>query len=169
VAPHRDRIHARDRKPAAGRAVYVGASFGDGPAGGGRLNAVASDQSSGAEIGLIVVTDDRLHARDVVAGLDRQRYQYSIVELTNRASVFSDFDTVAAEARGKRPLIVLLDCAFLRGQAEAFAARIVGLQHTMAIECVATRLPPESHRRTLLGMLGVSLFGARTAEIIRIH
>jgi hypothetical protein len=129
------------------------------------------DQSSAAEIELIVVTDDRTHARSLRDGLSRGRYRYSITDIAERGTLLADFEAAVEAVRGKRPVIVFLDCEFLRGQAEMLAARVLELRGAMAIECVATRPPREHHRRTHLRMLGASLFDecAQTAEIIPLH
>lgn len=85
--------------------------------------------------------------------------------------MLSDFETAVEAVRGKLPVVVFLDCESLKGQVEMWAARVLDLRRTMAIECVATRPPAEHHRRTHLRALGASLFDgcAQTAEIIPLH
>jgi hypothetical protein len=129
------------------------------------------DESSEADIALIVVTDDRAHARTLIEALNTGRYQYSVTNITERATLLADFDAAIESARGKRPVIAFLDCGFLRTQAEALAARVLSLKDDMAIECVVTRPPAEHHRRSHLRLLGATLFDDRTrsAEIIPLH
>ena len=127
------------------------------------------DQSSTADVELIIVTDDRAHAESVRNSLSR--YQYAITHIAQRATLLTDFDAAVEAVRGKRPVIVFLDYAFLRGQAETLAARVLELRRAMAIECVATRPPAEHSRRMRLRMLGASLFDdqTRTAEAILLN
>ncbi len=128
------------------------------------------DQLGAIEIELIVVTDDAEHARDLISSLKSARYRYVVSELKARDSVVADFEATIESARGKRPVVVFLDCEFLNGQTEGFAARIFDLQRSMAIECVATRPPPETPRRIHLRRLGVHLFDTdQPAEIIPLH
>jgi|GEM_PF-5845482 len=129
------------------------------------------DESAAAEIELIIVTDDRAYARRLRDDLGRGRYRYTVTDICNRATILPDFEAAVEAVRGKRPVIVFLDCEFLRGQAEMFAARILSLRGAMAIECVATRPPVQHHRRAHLRMLGASLFygHSQTAEIIPLH
>lgn len=128
------------------------------------------DESNAHDVELIIVTDDRAHAQSVGDSLSQGRYRYAITHISHRPSLLADFDAAVESVRGKRPVIVFLDCGFLRGQAEMFAARVLELQRVMAIECVATRPPAEHHRRTHLRMLGASLLeGEQTAEKIPLH
>jgi len=129
------------------------------------------DQPAAVEIDLIVMTDDRAHARDLLAGLDRELHQYTIHQISKRDSMESDLEAAIEDAGGKRPVIVFLDCEFLKGQAEMIAARLLALKRALAIECVATRPPVDGHRRAHLALLGVHLFDgwAPSAEIIPLH
>jgi hypothetical protein len=100
------------------------------------------DQSRTADVELIIVTDDRAHALSVRESLSNGRYRYAFTHLSQSATAVSDLDAAVEAVRGNRPVIVFLDCAFFKGQAETFAARVLELRSTMAIECVATRPPP---------------------------
>lgn len=129
------------------------------------------DLPNAVAIDLILVTDDQAHARDLLAGLDRNKHQYLIREVAKSESMVADLEAVVESARSIRPVIVFLDGEFLRGQVETVAAHILSLKRDMALECVATRPPAEPHRRTHLAMLGVHLFDgfAASAEIIQLH
>lgn len=129
------------------------------------------DDPNGADVELIIVTDDRAHAHIVADSLRHGRYRYAIKYVDQRPTLIRDFEASVESVRGKRPVIVFLDCAFLRGQAEMLAARVLELRRTMAIECVATRPPAEHHRRMHLRMLGASLFDGhtQTAAIVPLH
>lgn len=129
------------------------------------------DESSAADVELIIVTDDWAHAHSIADSLGQGQYRYAIKHIDHRPTLIRDLAAAVESVRGKRPAIVFLDCAFLRGQAEMLAARVLELQRTMAIECVATRPPAEHHRRMHLRMLGASLFDGhmQTAAIIPLH
>jgi len=129
------------------------------------------DESNTADVELIIVTDDRAHGQSIRDSLSGGRYRYAITHIGQRATLLEDFEATVEGVRGKRPAIVFLDCAFLKGQAETWASRILALRRSMAIECVATRPPAEAHRRALLSMLGASLFdgSAPMAQIIPLH
>lgn len=129
------------------------------------------DQVGVVEIDLIIMTDDHEHGHDLRASLTNPRYHYTVTEIADREAMIGEFEAAVEASRGKRPIIVLLDCAFLSGRTESFAARVLELQRSMAIECVVTRPPAELHRRTRLYMLGASLFdsGAPTVEIFPQH
>ncbi|MGD9964907.1 MAG: hypothetical protein AB7T59_00125 [Hyphomonadaceae bacterium] len=129
------------------------------------------DLADSVSIDLIVMTDDRAHARDILAGLDRNQHQYLIREVARRESMLADLEAAVESARGLRPVIVFLDCEFLRGQVEMVAAHILSRKRVMAIECVATRPPAEPSRRMQLAILGVHLFDGFTASsaIIALH
>ena len=129
------------------------------------------DESTIADIELIIVTDDQAHAQSIRDSLSHGRYRYAITHIRHRASLLADFEASVEGVRGQRPVIVFLDCAFLEEQAEVFAARVLELGRAMAIECVATRPPLERHRRMRLRMLGASLYDAeaRTGEVVPLH
>ena len=127
------------------------------------------DQACAVEISLIVVTDDRRHAHALLTSLNWGLYRYQAIEIANRETLFREFDEAVEASRGKRPVIVFLDCAFLRHRAEKLATRVRELQSSMAIECVATRPPAEPHRRKQLSELGASIFdGSEPAPAVRL-
>lgn len=129
------------------------------------------DPPNAVAIDLIVVTDDQAHARDLLAGLDRNRHHYAVSEVSERATLRTDLEAAVGASRGKRPVIVFLDCEFLREQVEMVSAHILSMKRVMAIECVGTRPPAEPYRRRHLAMLGVHLFDGFTpsAECIALH
>lgn len=132
---------------------------------------MSDDRSNGPDVELIIVTDDRAHAQSVRDSLSTGRYRYATTHLDQRETLVADFEAAVEDVRGKRPVIVFLDCAFLAGNAETFAARVLKLRSAMAIECVATRPPDEHHRRMCLRMLGASLFDGlpRRPEVVPLH
>lgn len=129
------------------------------------------DPRNAVAIELIVVTDDQAHARDLLAGLNHNRHQYAVSEVSVRVTLRSDLEAAVGASRGKRPVIVFLDCEFLREQVEAVAAHILSMKCVMAIECIATRPPAEPYRRRRLALLGVHLFDgfSPSAEGIALH
>ncbi|MGE0594850.1 MAG: hypothetical protein AB7P07_00670 [Hyphomonadaceae bacterium] len=129
------------------------------------------DESHAAGIELIVVTDDDAHARRLIEALRTGRHLYTITTIAARDALHPSFDAAIEAARGKRPVIAFLDCASLGEEAEVLAARVLGLQATMAIECVATRPPSDLRRRGNLRALGASVYEepAPAAEIIPLH
>jgi len=129
------------------------------------------DETKAADIEMIIVTDDHAHAQSIRDSLSHGRYRYAITHIGDLASLRSDFDATVEGARGKRPAIVFLDCAFLNGDTETYAARVLELRRTMAIECVATRPPLDPRRRMRLRMLGAALFDAQvgTLDAIPLH
>ena len=132
---------------------------------------MARDHDAADTISLIIVTDDPRHSRELVASLDTGRYRYVIAEVTDRETMVDTFGVAVEASRGRRPVVALLDWAFLKDQAEMFVSLVRTLQRCIAIECVVTRAPADLHLRRPLINLGATLLDgcASPAEAISKH
>ncbi|MDZ4691522.1 hypothetical protein [Terricaulis sp.] len=119
----------------------------------------APTRMGATDIAILIVTDDRAHAEHVRESLGDRRFRYAVTEVSETI-VNGRFEVAVEAARGKLPLIVFIDCRFLKDQAHVFAARIRALEASMAIACVATHPPLDRGQRALLARFGASLFDA---------
>ncbi len=118
---------------------------------------VVEDPAS-ARFEVVLVSDDRDHARHLLADLRTSRHPFVITRVRERRNIAAAFDRLVEALPRRMPVIVLLDFEFLGHICESVVARALGLKDRAALECIVTRPPPIGRLVERLKRMGAFVF-----------
>ncbi len=120
---------------------------------------------SGAQIELILASNDAAQIRQLRQDVETSKFSYSFVHLSDRASLVANATRHIALNGGKIPIVMVInykfagaDCDFILRAAKAASA-------ISAIESVVTDPPRNNALRQRLIHLGARLFNSDSADI----
>ncbi len=107
-----------------------------------------------------MISDDRDHARRLLADLQTSQWPFLVTRVFDRQAVIPALGRLTVGPPRRMPVIVMLDFEFLGLECEAIAAQALQLKDLVAVECLVTRPPPVGRVVDTLRRMGVFLFDA---------
>lgn len=124
------------------------------------------DDPCGAQIELILASDNRAQARELARDLKASRYAYAFVHLSMRGGLVEALRAQIARNGGRMPTVVVIDYTLAGTDCEALVRDVQVAARARAIECLVTHPPMDDRIRARLVDLGARLFDGDVGDAL---